>query len=222
MTDRELKKQLKKIGIIILLITLLIIILSVYTLGMSKAELSICNSQEYGNNLQVLGIDEQEFKQYLAIFGNLIDDNNNENEKIVNTATNLIEKMFTTYEVKINEQGLKTYDANMINQIAKEIRGVYVKDFEGENVYTYNEEDKKYIKNEIQDKIPYCIEIDEIVQNSEQIEVTYKLAIMTAEQMAEYMLNHQVNTDIKTIKASIMCNTDYQYSKYFVSDINEI
>ncbi len=222
MTDRELKKHLKKLSISIILVALVMIMLSVYTLGSTKAQFSIYNSSKYTNNLQALGIEEEEFKKYLSMFGNLVNDKYDENETILNTASYFMDNMYSAYEIKINEVGMKYYDANIINEVVKEINGTYVKEnIDGGQTYTYNIENNIYTQNQTQTEIPYCIEITEISKNGEQIEVTYKLAMLTNEQMAEYMTGKKVDFETKTVKAIILNNTDYEYSKYFVSSIEE-
>ncbi len=66
---------------------------------------------------------------------------------------------------------------------------------------------------------PCCVEIEDISKSDNKIEVCYKLAIFNQEQMAEYATTQEVLTETKKVKAIIICNTDYQYSKYFVNQI---
>lgn len=87
--------------------------------------------------------------------------------------------------------------------------------------YTYQKETNSYIQNQAK-KNPYCMQINEISKNGEQIEVTYELAFMTPEQLTEYMIGKDIPLETKKVKASIMNNTDYQYAKYFVSKIENI
>lgn len=222
MTDRELKKYLKRLGIILGLVVLTIVILSVYILGITKTELSICNSQEY-NHFQMLGIEEEEFKQYLSIFGNLVDEELNENQRIFHTSISFMDHMGSEYEAKTSENGLKTYDAEVIKKIAKEICGTYEKqNMEPTKDYAYEEETKSYRQNQMLDKFPYCIEITELSKNGENIEVTYEIAFMTSQEIAQYELEPKSNFETKTVKASMMKNIDYEYAKYFVSKIEII
>ena len=223
MTDRELKKSLKKLGIMLVLMFVIIIILSVYTLGTTKAKLSIYDSSEYENSVQTFGINEEEFKQYLSMFGNLISDGSNENLKTINMATYFVDNMCSSYEVEKNESGLKYYDADVVNKVAEEVQGVYIKESldTGSN-YTYNKDQNIYVQNIETDKIPYCINIENISKNGEKIEVTYKLALMTSEQMAKYLTSQDVDFGIYTVKAVVMINENYEYSKYFVSSIEKI
>lgn len=223
MTDRELKKRLKKLGIAFLLAFVVIIMLLIYILGSTKAKLSIYTSSEVTNNLQALGIEDEEFKQYLSVVGNLVDENYSQSQRILNTTIYFINNMCSSYEVQTNENGLKIYDAEVVNEIAKEINGAYVKEgFETGESYTYHKEQNIYEQNKELDKNPYCIEIKEIAKNGDKIEVTYELAIMTSEQMAEYMTGKELEFETHTVKAIIMNNTNYKYSKYFVSSIEEI
>ena len=65
------------------------------------------------------------------------------------------------------------------------------------------------------------MDITEISKTEDKIDVTYELAFMTKEQMADYMTGKDVDIETKTINAVILYNTDYMYSKYFVSSIEE-
>ena len=107
MTDRELKKFIKKLGIACIISFLAIIILSVYTVGSTKAKLSIYENDELSDNLELFGLHEDEFKQYLALFGNLIQDEKNENIQNLDLVTGFIDYMYPTYDGQSTD---KSYD----------------------------------------------------------------------------------------------------------------
>lgn len=221
MTDKELKKRLNKLLLISVLIVVVLIALGVYILGSRKAELSIYTNAEYTDNLQALGINEEEFKQYLAVFGNLVSDSQDQTEKTLDMTIDFMTNLYSSYEVEINENGSKTYDAELISKISTELAGSYLSENmdEGQR-YTYQKETNTYIQNQDK-KNPYCTKIDEISKNGEQIEVTYELAFMSPEQMAEFMTGKDMSFETQKVKAVIMNNTDYQYAKYFVSKIEK-
>lgn len=107
MTDKELKKRLKKLFIIAVFILIVLIILVGYILGSHKAELSIYTNAEYTDNLQALGINEEEFKQYLAVFGNLTNDTDNEVQNTLDMTTDFITNLYSSYEVKTTKKRFK-------------------------------------------------------------------------------------------------------------------
>lgn len=220
MTDRELKKFIKKLGIACIISFVAIIILSVYTLGSTKAKLSIYENNEYSDNLELLGINEEEFKQYLAVFGNLLLEDNDENIKNLDLVTEFIDCMYPTYEGEVSE---KTYDSAIVTEVAKEIRGTVIdkKVGFGES-YTYNQENNVYTKHKKTDRILHCIHIEEISKKDEKIEVIYKLAEMTSKQMSEYLVGKETDFEEYKVKATVMINSEYQYSKYFVSNIEDM
>lgn len=223
MTDRELKKNLKKLGMVVVLILLIIGGMAFYTLIDQKAELSIYTNVGYVDNLQALGIEENEFKEYLAVFGNLMDNEYNENQRLLNMATHFMENLYSSYEVQTDENGFKSYDADRIKDIAKEVTGTYIKEnIEEGEIYLYNKEKNAYMQNQVINRITYCTEIKEITKQDDKIEVIYELAIMTKEQLVEYQTGQAVEFETRTIKAFVMNNRDYEYSKYFVSEIEEI
>lgn len=223
MTDRELKKNFKKLLILICIFILIIITLSVYTLGATKADLSICDSDEYANNLQVLGIDEEEFKQYLSIFGNLAVNKNNENTAILDMVTSFISEMSSENDLQTNEEGQKYYDAELIYKVMNELNGQYVNLKDSENKrFKYNRDSNTYTMLSEVNEIPCCINIDKIEKNGEQLEVTYKLGILTPEQMAKYKTGQDVQFRKQNVKATITKNKEYEYSKYFLNNIEII
>ncbi len=223
MTDKELKKQFKKFGIILGIILLFIIVLAIYTLGGKKAELSVYTNAEYSDNLQTLGIDENEFKEYLSVFGNLMDSQYNENQRKLNMATNFMENLYSSNELSVSEKEKKSYDANHINNIIKEVQGTYIKtSIEDNEFYEYHPEDNTYLQKQERNRISHCTEIHNIEKKRDQIEVTYSIHIMNKEQLAEYITGQATNFETHKIKAVIMVNTDYEYSKYFVSTIEKI
>lgn len=223
MTDRELKKHLKKLGIALGCMLVLIAILSVYTLGSTKADLSIYDKSEYADSVKVLGLNEEEIKQYLSIFGNLMQtENSNEDLQMLNMATHFMDMMCSDYEVKTNENGLKVYDADVVKEVIKEMKGECVKEgIDLGKIYTYNKEENTYTKNEISEKNPYCLQIENITKDVDKVEITYQLAMLTDEQMADYKLGKEIEVEKKTIKVTILNNTEYEYAKYFVSSIEQ-
>lgn len=219
MTDRELKKFIKKLGIACIISFVLIIILSVYTLGSTKAKLSIYENSEYSDNLELLGINEEEFKQYLTLFGRLIKEDE-ENIANLDLVTEFIDYMYPTYVVQTEG---KSYEANIINEVAKEIRGTVIdKKSDLKETYTYNQDVGIYTKYKKDDTIFHCIDIEEISKDGDKIVVIYKLAEMTTMQMSDYMIGKETDFKEYKVKAVIMNNVEYQYSKYFVSSIEKI
>lgn len=221
MTDRDLKKSFKKLGIIFAVMGVLIVILSVYTLSSTKTELSIYDKSECSNNLQALGINEDEFKKYLSIFGNLIIESSNENEQNLNMISEFIDEMCPIYEAIIDESGLKCYDAEIVNNIAKELKGqgINKKSYDVNTNYIYNEEKNSYIQSKNLKEKTVCNKIDNITKNGDKIDVTYELIVMDSEKLVS---ENEENLKKYKVKAIILNNLEYEYSKYFVSDIEKI
>lgn len=202
MTDKELKKNIKKIGIISLSIIIIIIVLTIYILGFHKAELSVCNADEYENDLRMLGIDETEFKEYLSIFANYVDFEESNNVTNLDTVTGFIDKMTAVNQEEFDS---KSYDASVIDKVAEELNGSYIeKDIDANEKYSYDLQNNLLIKNVEENQFPSCKEIKEVVQNGEKIEVEYIV---------------EKDGKDKKIKAVIMKNNNYEYSKYFLVSI---
>ncbi len=222
MTDRELKKNLKKLGIVLSVLLILVGGLAVYTLRDKKAELSIYTNAEYTENLQALGMNEKELKEYLSVFGNLIDEKDNEKEKTMNMVVHFLENM-SSYEVQVDENSWKIYDAELVDKIAQEVAGDFVKEeINQSQIYEFRKAENQYVQKQNLEKIPYCVEIKEVSKKEDKIEVVYMLAMMTKEQMADYLTGQKSDLQTDTVKLELMKNQEYEYSKYFVSSIEKL
>lgn len=221
MTDIQLKKRLKKLSVLLVFVILAIVLLSVYTLGFGKAELSLYTSAESQDKLQALGIGEDEFKQYLSIAGYRIQTNSD--EKMLNMATDFIDTLCSAYEAEVSEDGTKSYDMDVIKEVSKEMTGTNFKGTIPENeFYQYHAETNMCTSMKEPSEKPFCVNIKDVSKNDDKIEVTYELAVVTPEQMVEYSTNGKLDLDTQTVKAVIICNSDYEYSKYFISSVEEV
>ena len=217
MTDRELKKNLKKLGIMLCVLLVLVGGLAIFTLKNEKAELSIYTNAEYTNHLQALGIEEKEFREYLSVFGNLVAENYGEKERTMNMAVHFLENM-SSYEVQTDENGWKTYEAEVIDKIAQEVVGDFIKEeVNASEIYEFRKAENEYVQKQDLEKIPYCVEMKEVSKKEDKIEVVYELVMMTKEQMAEYLTGQKKDLQTQTVKLELMNHKEYEYSKYFVS-----
>lgn len=218
MTDIQLKKRLKKLSVLLIFVILAIVLLSVYTLGFGKAEVSLYASAESQDKLQALGIGEDEFKEYLSIAGYKLSADSD--EKMFNMATDFIDTLCSAYQAEVGEDGTKSYDMDVLRDVLKEMTGTNLKGTIPENeYYQYHAETNSCTSLKEPSEKPFCVNIKDISKNDDRIEVIYELAVMTPEQMAEYSTNGKLDLDTQTVKAVIICNSDYEYSKYFISEI---
>lgn len=220
MTDRELKKNLKKLGIVLCVLLVLVGGLAIFTLKNEKAELSIYTNAEYTDHLQALGIEEKEFREYLSVFGNLVDENYNEKERTMNMAVHFLENM-SSYEAQ--ENGGKMYEAEVVDKIAQEVVGDFIKEeINSSEIYEFRKAENEYVQKQDLERIPYCVEIEEVSKKEDKIEVVYTLAMMTKEQMAEYLTGQKSDLQTYHVKLELMNNKEYEYSKYFVSHMEKL
>lgn len=217
MTDIKLKKHLKKLATIFVIVIIVIIALAIYIVEPGKTELSIYTNGD--SDLRIYGIDEDEFVEYLSIVGFIANEDSTENK--LNLATRAIDTLCSSYEAETLEDGTKKYDMDIINNVLKEFLGDYIKgDIENSEYYEYNREENSCIKKQEPEKSSYCIEIKNIEKNDDEFELEYKLAMMTASQKAEFDANNDTSKiETKNIKVSIVRNTNYEYSKYFFTNV---
>jgi len=220
MKEETLKKSLLMIGIVAVLILLLTIYICINIFSSEKASLSIYPDVEPGSTFEGLGIKEDEFKDYLSVFSLLVNEDYSEkNEEILNdirfldTAVSFL-KNLSSYEEVLNNEGLDVYSSEDIHILAKEIRGMYVNNAlkTGER-YIYNDSEKTYTKNGTENKIARCTDIDEIEKNSDVISVKYRCVF------AEDEDSNSDKKNVYNVEITILENSNYQYSKYFVHSI---
>jgi len=167
---------------------------------------------------RLFGINEDEFVEYLSIAGYIA--NSHEYTDMLNLSTRFIDTLYSSYEPEILESGEKKYDIDIINNVLKEIIGDYIKeDIENNDYYTFDKQTNTCTKLHELDEIPYCIEIENIEKLDNGIEIKYKLAIMTNSQKVDFLTTGKNNAETINVKATISNNTEYAYSKYFISNI---
>lgn len=196
---------------------ILVIAIAIYVFFPQKTTISVYSDTQIVN-LEKDGIKTEEFNKYLAAVSLLVNEEYEdiygaeeiENIRMLDTAISHIH--LSGEEIPdLNETGNYEYDANTINKIIQEINGLNIeKSIPVGNKYTYNEEKNVYVVSE-NNTITACeiIEIEEFSKKDNKIELTYKCYL--GEKDSTYK-----------IKAILVENSDYKYSKYFVNTIEKI
>ena len=144
-------------------------------------------------------------------------ENYGEKERTMNMAVHFLENM-SSYEVQTDENGWKTYEAEVIDKIAQEVVGDFIKEeVNASEIYEFRKAENEYVQKQDLEKIPYCVEMKEVSKKEDKIEVVYELVMMTKEQMAEYLTGQKKDLQTQTVKLELMNHKEYEYSKYFVS-----
>ena len=234
-----------KITIFISIVTLIIIIgILLYVFNSKKAnpdfysELLSSADTETSNidvaeiSLEAKGIDKEEFENYLSMFSHLFYEGYYKDYELtqeelkdtqnMNMAIDFLDILYL-YEGEKDEQGIIAYEVEKVNNIVKEMTGTYIyKKLDVKNIYSYDETKNVYIPN-LQDNInTLLISMDELEKKDEKIEVIYKVAFAKESEKQKYLEGQKVELETYNIKATILENKDYEFSKYYVSSIKQI
>lgn len=209
-------KKMKIILYIGCISLILIIAMAIYVFYPNKSTLSVYSDEE-NISLEKDGIKTEEFNKYLLSISLLVNEEYEdkygveeiENIRMLDTAISYIHTLEET--PVLNEDGNYEYDANIINKIIQEMNGLNIeKNIPVGNKYTYNEEKNMYIVSEGNETITCTnIEIIEFSKKDNKIELVYKCNL------------GEKNSNYK-IKAILVENSSYEYSKYFVNTIEKI
>lgn len=178
--------------------------------------------------LESKGIDKDEFNNYLSIFGLLVnkypalDKEENEKTTMIDAAVEFLNTSFM-YEPKMNENQVETYEADKVNKIIKEMKGEYInKNLDVSVVYTYDANTNTYVPQEMEPTNCLLLETLDINKKDEKIETTFKVAFPGNGEYATYLEKEPIEIETFTIKAIVLENEEYEYSKYYVSNIEVV
>lgn len=238
MNNDEFKFGIKLTITITLIILGIIIGISIFVFTERKTEKDIyseilSNTDKNTNivdiseiSLETKGINKEEFESYLRLFGYLVREypelveKEEKNTLMIDAAVILLNTLYT-YNNEVD--GIATFEADKINQIVKEMNGAYIdKKLDVKNVYKYDEEKNIYIPQIME--FPNCLYLETININKEydKIEAEFKVAFPNENDSLSYTNSEPVDLETYTVKAVILENTEYEYSKYYVSSIEVI
>ncbi len=229
MSEEEFKKALKKTGIISC-IFIVIMILLVYTVfHKSKIELTM-NDMQDGIIVESIGIKEDLLKQYLSVFGLLVNDayeqekdvKEIENTRALDMAISYMNTMYDYIETK-NNATMEEYDATEIHDIIQEVQGTYIEKNIISHKYAYNEIDNAYTIVDGEQFINgCCTNIQDIQKKDDKITITYDCIFPNENELRQYTAGETISIETYTIKVILVENNEYDYSKYFVNHIEKV
>lgn len=177
-------------------------------------------------SLETKGIDKKEFESYLKLFGYLVREypelveKEEKNTLMIDAAVNLLNTVYT-YEYTVD--GETAFEADKINKIVREMNGQYInKNLEVKTRYKYDEEKNIYIPQEQETTECLYLETISIVKEDDKIETEFKVSFPNEETLSNYTNKLPVEIETYTVKAVVLENSEYEYSKYYVSDIKVV
>lgn len=240
MNDEELKKKVKR-SVIIFAIGLIIIVIGViYIMASPTSKKNIY--EEYNSNteltagvskvfLETKGINKEELEKYLSVAAILrrtevptdVLDAEKDNYKYMLVTANFIKDVLGE-ELTLNETDNISYvEDTKINNILKELFGKYIQDnLNVTNYFEYNAEEAKYVVKNTEDYFSYLVELSEVEVNDSLIEIKFKNVFGNNEEITKFINNENVSLETYEFKATLMENEEYEYSKYYINNIELI
>lgn len=177
-------------------------------------------------SLETKGIDKEEFESYLNLFGYLVREypelveKEEKNTLMIDAAVNLLNTVYT-YEYTVDE--IPAFEADKINKIVREMNGEYIyKKLDVKTRYKYDEEKNVYIPQIEENTECLFLETISLVKEDDKIETEFKIAFPDEKTFSDYTNNLPVEMETYTVKAIILENSEYEYSKYYVSSIDVV
>lgn len=241
MNDIKFKKGVKRsfklffVGIVVILLMLIYISISPKSKKTIYDEYNVSDDMATGVSkvyLETKGIKKEELEKYLSVAAILTRDNVNkdieekENYIYMQTVINFLSDI-TGNELEENDETEEvTIEAKKVEDILKEFNAKYIKNnLNVTNFFEYVEDElgnKYYLVKNQEDFVSYLIEISDVQISGDLIEVTFKNVFGTNEEITKLMNNEKVSLDTYEYKAIIKENLEYEYSKYYISEINVI
>lgn len=238
MNNDEFKAGMKITIVATLIVIGIIIGFLIFVFSAKKTETDIyseilSNTSKNANDIDVSeisletkGIDKTEFESYLKLFGYLVrqypelTEKEEKNTLMIDAAVRLLN---TVYTYEYSEDGVTVFEADKINQIVKEMNGEYVsKNLEVENRYKYDEEKNVYIPQIQEFSDCLYLETASIKKDDDKIQAEFKVAFPNETEMSNYTNKLPVELETYTVKAVVLENLEYEYSKYYVSSIEVV
>lgn len=238
MNNEQFKFGIKVTVAIFIIIIVIIIGVLIYVFNPHNAEVNIyseiLSNIENDNkiseiSLETKGIDKQEFESYLSSFALLeynknleLSDEEAKNIGMINAAANFLDIVYLKEE-QLEDESQISYEADKVNKIIREMNGEYIeKNINVSKIYTFNEEQNTY-SLQSSDKInSIFINLDEVTKTEDKIQVIYEVIFPTEEEYINYTEKKPVEIETYKIRATLLENEEYEYSKYYVSSINTI
>lgn len=235
MNNDQFKFGIKLTITICILVFIIIIGLFIYIFHSNKATPDIyseilSNTSKDANlidiseiSLESKGINKEEFENYLSLFGRQVreyytlEDKEEKNTLMLDSAVSFLTTLYMNEHV---EDGILTYEADKINKIVTEMNGIYInKKLDVTEIYKYDEEKNVYIPQQLESPGYLYIETVDINKIEDRIEAEFKVAFPEETDALKYNNNEQVKIETYTVKAVILENEEYEYSKYYVSSL---
>lgn len=160
----------------------------------------------------------EELKQYLGIYGILVQEENKTETQNIETVMAFLNTIFWYEPVEVGENSMLGYDKEVMENVAVELLGSkelptsedLILDVEN-NVYRYSF-GGEFINGE-------CMEIDDISQKDNIYEIKYKCIFPSDTEAYEVSEGQELSLNTYTISIKLEENKEYSYSKYCLKNI---
>ena len=206
-----------KISIIIMCIILIAVGVLV-TIVLKNAETSSSILEDVSDTTFEAQLEnDDEFKQYLQVFALSIQEERPTSAKYLETVIGFLNQIYW-YEPISTEDGFVCYEEKIVKSVARELLGI-------SNIETSEDIilDSKYnayryaIGGEFLSA--KCMDILKVNMKDDIYEIEYNCTFPTESELYELSEKNSVNLETYKVKAIIQKNEKYEYSKYYLKNI---
>lgn len=206
-----------KISIIITCIVLAVgIIVLVNVLKVNNTSSSVLEDVSK-TNVEAQFENDDELKQYLQVGALMVQEESINNAKHLETSIGFLNQIFWYEPISTNE-GYVCYEEQIIKSVARELLGVSI--IETSEKIIYDSEYKGYRYSEAGEFLNgKCMDIININKQDETYEIEYTCTFPGESGFYELAEGNPINLNTYKIKATLQKNENYEYSKYYLKNI---
>lgn len=168
-------------------------------------------------NVEAQFKNNEELKQYLQVFALMVQEEKATEAKHLETSIGFLNQIFW-YEPINTKEGYACYEEEIIKNVAREMLGVFVLETSEEIIYDSEYKGYRYaLAGEFLNG--KCMDISNVNKQDEIYEIEYTCTFPGESGLYELSEGKSINLTTYTIKAILQKNENYEYSKYYLKNI---
>lgn len=217
MNDKQFGIGLKISIIITCIILIMEIALVVIVLKNNNNSSSILEDVE-GATSEVQIENDEEFKQYLEIFGLMVQEETPLSSPEIETIIGFLSQISLYEPIQIAENQFWGFEEEIVKKVAVELLGK--SEIPTGDDFVFDENAKAYRTSDGREFIfGKCMKVDKVDIDGNIYTVEYTCTFPNDGEIFEYTEGNKVSLNTYKIKAVIQKNETYEYSKYYLKNI---
>ena len=219
MNDEQFGLGLKISIIITSIILIAVIVLVVNVLKNADTKASILDEITESNYEAQLENDD-EFKQYLQVFALLVQEEKNNKANKLETIIGFLNQIYW-YEPIKTDDGHVCYEKDIVKSVAVELLGMSTFETSEEIIFDNDYEAYRYAEA-TEFLSAKCMDIVKVNKKDDIYDIEYNCTFPGESGWYELSEGNNISLQTYKIKAIIQKNENYEYSKYYLKDIELI